>query len=71
MSCDIGSPLVDCYLHCLPGSFPLTGYGLTETCGMAAILVPEFWAYGTVGVPVPSVEIKLQGERAFRYLLPK
>lgn len=38
----------------------LQGYGLTETCGMASILVPEFWNYQTVGVPVPSVEIKLQ-----------
>ena len=41
----------------------LQGYGLTETCGMAAILMPEFWRYESVGVPVPSVEIKLQGTR--------
>jgi long-chain acyl-CoA synthetase len=39
----------------------LQGYGLTETCGMGAILVPEFWNYETVGVPLPSLEIKLNG----------
>ena len=33
--------------------------------GMAAILVPEFWQYGSVGGPVPSVEIKLQGQSRF------
>lgn len=42
----------------------LQGYGLTETCGMAAILMPEFWRYESVGVPVPSVEIKLLGASA-------
>lgn len=35
---------------------------MTETCGMAAILVPEFFQTGSVGVIVPSIEIKLQGE---------
>ncbi|CED83926.1 Acyl-CoA synthetase [Phaffia rhodozyma] len=37
----------------------LQGYGLTETCGMGAILTPQFYQYECVGVPVPSVEIKL------------
>ena len=32
---------------------------MTESCGMCAILPPEFMQYGSVGVPVPSVEIKL------------
>lgn len=36
----------------------LQGYGMTESCGMCAILPPEFMQYGSVGVPVPSVEIK-------------
>ncbi|KAL7416762.1 long-chain-fatty-acid-CoA-ligase [Mrakia frigida] len=46
----------------------LQGYGLTETCGMAAVLVPEFWSYGSVGGPVPSVEIKLQDHPDAGYL---
>lgn len=37
----------------------LQGYGLTETVGMCAILVPELMQYGSVGVPVPAVEVKL------------
>lgn len=32
---------------------------MTESCGMCAILPPEFMQYGSVGAPVPSVEIKL------------
>ena len=35
------------------------GYGMTESCGMCAILPPEFMQYNTVGLPVPSIEIKL------------
>ncbi|KZO91782.1 long-chain-fatty-acid-CoA-ligase [Calocera viscosa TUFC12733] len=37
----------------------LTGYGLTESCGMSTILPPTFMQYGPVGVPVPSMELKL------------
>ncbi|KAI0772378.1 long-chain-fatty-acid-CoA-ligase [Trametes elegans] len=37
----------------------LQGYGMTESCGMCAILPPEFMQYNTVGLPVPSIEIKL------------
>ncbi|THU86311.1 long-chain-fatty-acid-CoA-ligase [Dendrothele bispora CBS 962.96] len=37
----------------------LQGYGMTESCGMCAILPPECMRYGAVGLPVPSVEIKL------------
>jgi len=37
----------------------LSGYGLTESCGMSTILPPDFMQYGPVGVPVPSMEIKL------------
>lgn len=35
------------------------GYGMTESCGMCAILPPEVMQYGSVGLPSPSVEIKL------------
>ncbi|KAF9529910.1 long-chain-fatty-acid-CoA-ligase [Crepidotus variabilis] len=37
----------------------LQGYGMTESCGMCAILPPELMQYGSVGLPVPSIEIKL------------
>lgn len=37
----------------------LQGYGMTESCAMCAILPPELMQYGSVGLPVPSVEIKL------------
>ncbi|KAK0551234.1 long-chain fatty acid-CoA ligase [Tilletia horrida] len=38
----------------------LQGYGMTESCGMCAILTPEFYTtYGTAGVPVPAIEVKL------------
>ncbi|KAI8456961.1 hypothetical protein BY996DRAFT_6430642 [Phakopsora pachyrhizi] len=37
----------------------LQGYGLTESCGMCSILSPDYMQYGSVGVPVPSIEIKL------------
>ncbi|TDL27083.1 long-chain-fatty-acid-CoA-ligase [Rickenella mellea] len=37
----------------------LSGYGMTESCGMCAILPPEFFQYGSVGLPVPSIDIKL------------
>ncbi|PWY99700.1 acetyl-CoA synthetase-like protein [Testicularia cyperi] len=38
----------------------LQGYGLTESCGMTAILTPEFYSYGPSGGCVPSIEIKLR-----------
>ncbi|KAK0519237.1 long-chain fatty acid-CoA ligase [Tilletia horrida] len=39
----------------------LQGYGMTESCGMCAILTPEFFtSYGPVGVPVPAIEVKLK-----------
>lgn len=37
----------------------LQGYGLTESCGMCAIMPPDFFQYNVVGIPVPSVEVKL------------
>ncbi|KAL1734595.1 hypothetical protein EV714DRAFT_280990 [Schizophyllum commune] len=37
----------------------LQGYGMTESCGMCAILPPELMQYGVVGIPVPSIEIKM------------
>lgn len=33
---------------------------MTESCGMCAILPPELMRYDSVGVPVPSIEIKFR-----------
>jgi len=46
----------------------LQGYGMTESCGMCAILPPEYMSYGPVGVPVPSIEIKLMDHPEAGYL---
>jgi hypothetical protein len=32
---------------------------MTESCGMCAIMPPEVFRYDTVGLPVPSIEIKV------------
>lgn len=40
-------------------AFSSTGYGMTESCGMCAIMPPEVFRYDTVGLPVPSIEIKV------------
>ncbi|KAF9570554.1 long-chain fatty acid-CoA ligase, partial [Lunasporangiospora selenospora] len=37
----------------------LQAYGMTESCGMCAILTPEVFNYNRVGSPVPCVEVKL------------
>lgn len=38
----------------------LQGYGLTESCGMTAILHPDFYSYGPSGGIVPAIEAKLR-----------
>lgn len=38
----------------------LQGYGMTESCAMCAILPPELQQYGSVGLPSPSIEVKLR-----------
>lgn len=32
---------------------------MTESCGMCAVVPPEFMRYSAVGLSVPSIEIKL------------
>ncbi|RHZ69760.1 hypothetical protein Glove_279g36 [Diversispora epigaea] len=46
----------------------LQGYGLTETCGMCGIDSPDVLRYGTVGSPVPCLEVKLVDEPNSGYL---
>ncbi|KAJ3727394.1 long-chain-fatty-acid-CoA-ligase [Lentinula raphanica] len=46
----------------------LQGYGMTESCGMCAILPPELMRYSSVGLPVPSIEIKLLDVKEAGYL---
>ncbi|KAF9192693.1 long-chain fatty acid-CoA ligase [Haplosporangium sp. Z 767] len=37
----------------------LQGYGMTESCGMCAIMTPELFNYNRVGSPVPCTEVKM------------
>ena len=46
----------------------LQGYGMTESCGMCAVLPPEYYQYGSVGLIMPSVEIKLRDHPEAGYL---
>jgi len=46
----------------------LQGYGLTESCGMCAILGPDDFQYGIAGTPVGSIEIKLHSVPDAGYL---
>ncbi|KAG6824524.1 hypothetical protein H0H92_006597 [Tricholoma furcatifolium] len=46
----------------------LQGYGMTESCGMCAILPPELMRFESVGVPVPSIEVKLRDVPEAGYL---
>lgn len=46
----------------------LQGYGMTESCGMCAIMAPEQWALAEVGASVPCVEVKLVDQPEVGYL---
>ncbi|KAI9012649.1 hypothetical protein CLU79DRAFT_708984 [Phycomyces nitens] len=37
----------------------LAGYGMTESCSMTTLMVPELYSLGNVGGPQPCAEIKL------------
>jgi len=47
----------------LLGLHVLEGYGLTETCGPVAINDPSHPAFGSVGRPLPSVELQFLSDR--------
>ncbi|HJL14564.1 MAG TPA: long-chain fatty acid--CoA ligase [Sandaracinaceae bacterium LLY-WYZ-13_1] len=46
------------FFHAL-GLLILEGYGLTETTGATAVNTPDHFRFGTVGRPLPGVEIEL------------
>lgn len=46
----------------------LVGYGMTESCGMCAIMAPEQWGLSEVGSPVPCVEVKLVDQPELGYV---
>ncbi|PKI82768.1 long-chain-fatty-acid--CoA ligase [Malassezia vespertilionis] len=44
------------------------GYGMTESSAMCAVLTPQFFKFGCVGVPMSSIEIKLVDVPETNYL---
>lgn len=46
------------FFHAL-GVLVLEGYGLTETCSPATLNTESAWRFGSVGRPLPGVEIRL------------
>lgn len=52
---------VEEYLRVVTCSYVLQGYGLTETCAGTFVSIPdELNMLGTVGPPVPNVEVRLE-----------
>lgn len=44
------------------GLLVLEGYGLTENCAAATINRPDHFKFGTVGLPVPGVEVRIASD---------
>jgi len=47
----------------------LQGYGLTESCGMCAVMHPNYPGFGSVGLTMPSVEVKLVDVEDAKYFV--
>lgn len=44
------------------GMLILEAYGLTEFCGVATVNRPEAFRFGTVGLPLPGVEVRIAAD---------
>ena len=50
-----------CHSHQSSSPVPVQGYGLTETCAASFLALPHGGMSGTVGPPVSSLELRLEG----------
>ncbi|KAI8996887.1 hypothetical protein BDB01DRAFT_7604 [Pilobolus umbonatus] len=46
----------------------LTGYGMTESCGMCTLMLPDQYTTNEVGAPLPCVEVKMVDHPDLGYL---
>lgn len=59
---------VEEFLRVTTCSLAVQGYGLTETCGASFVSIPDVISMmGTVGVPLPNIDVCLESVRELEY----
>ncbi|KAJ7296532.1 hypothetical protein O6H91_Y117700 [Diphasiastrum complanatum] len=62
------APHVEEFLRVVTCAYVVQGYGLTETCAASFITVPDLLSMqGTVGPPMPNIEVRLQSVPELNY----